>query len=75
MAQPAAGALMSEPEISPDANTETVPTAADRRGAERYACALQPSWRVFGQPSGESWGAHVRDISPSGGSILMTFAP
>src|SRR5262245_2437930 len=62
---------MSEPQISAGANADPVPTAADRRGAERYACDLQPSWRVLGQPSGESWGAHVRDISRTGLSLRV----
>jgi hypothetical protein len=62
---------MPEQQVSSGTGNDAAPAATDRRGAERYACDLQPSWRVLGQPSGESWGAHVRDISRTGISLRM----
>jgi hypothetical protein len=44
---------------------------ADRRREERYACALQPFWRVAGEEGAESLPAGVRDISASGIGLLL----
>ena len=43
----------------------------ERRRAERYPCDLQPSWRILGKPSGESWGASVHDLSATGISLRV----
>jgi hypothetical protein len=43
----------------------------DRRGAERHPCDLQPSWRVLGRPSGESWSGLIHDISTAGISLRV----
>jgi hypothetical protein len=42
------------------------PAELERRGADRHACDLQPSWRVLGQGGGESWSAKVHDLSTTG---------
>jgi hypothetical protein len=46
-------------------------TALDRRGSERFPCDLEPSWRILGKPSGESWGARVHDLSATGLSLFV----
>jgi hypothetical protein len=43
----------------------------DRRGADRFACELKPSWRILGKPSGESWGASLYNISATGISLCV----
>jgi len=54
-----------------EANGMAEQEGADRRGADRFPCDLKPSWRVLGQPSGESWGASVHDISTTGISLRV----
>jgi hypothetical protein len=45
---------------------------ADRRGAERYPCDLQPFWRVAGGgAAGEGPPARVRDVSATGIGLLV----
>src|SRR5262245_56081754 len=43
----------------------------DRRRADRHPCDLQPSWRVLGRQSGESWSGMVHDISATGISLRV----
>lgn len=54
-----------------EADAATVHVEVERRGANRYPCDLQPSWRILGKPSGESWGASVHDISATGISLRV----
>ncbi len=57
-------ALSSEPsrgQVSP----------ADRRGAERYPCDLQPFWRIVGGEQVDSPPARVRDVSLTGIGLLV----
>ena len=49
----------------------TLQAELERRRAERYPCDLQPSWRVLGRPSGESWSGLVHDISMTGISLRV----
>lgn len=39
---------------------------ADRRGAERRACDLQPFWRIAGQDNADAPPAGIHDISATG---------
>jgi hypothetical protein len=62
---------MSEPNNSQPAGDGSVHAELERRGAERYPCDLQPSWRVLGRASGESRSGLVHDISMTGISLRM----
>jgi hypothetical protein len=43
--------------------------AAERRGAERFPCDLQPFWAEWGSGGGESAAARVHNISTTGISL------
>jgi hypothetical protein len=45
--------------------------AADRRGAERYSCALQPFWHIAGEEGADSLPAGVRNVSATGIGLLL----
>src|SRR4051794_12417683 len=47
------------------------PATAERRRAERYPCALQPSWQPLGARTGDSPTATVRNISATGISMAL----
>src|SRR5262249_44077687 len=44
---------------------------ADRRGAERYPCNLQPFWRIVSEPPAAAPPARVRDVSATGIGLLL----
>jgi len=54
-----------------EADAVTSHVEEERRGADRFPCELQPSWRILGKPSGESWGASLHDISTTGVSLRV----
>lgn len=62
---------MSEPNSLQLTGDGPVQAELDRRGAERYPCDLQPSWRVLGRQSGESWSGLIHDISMTGISLRV----
>ena len=39
---------------------------ADRRGAERYPCDLQPFWRIVGEDHADAPPASIQDVSATG---------
>jgi len=39
---------------------------ADRRGAERYPCDLQPFWRIAGEDHADAPPANIQDVSATG---------
>jgi hypothetical protein len=62
---------MPEQKNAKVAEIDSTSSAPDRRGAERFPCDLQPSWRILGRQTGESWGAQVNDISATGISLRV----
>jgi hypothetical protein len=62
---------MPEQNDSLAAKLDSTSTTLERRGRERYPCDLEPSWRILGKPSGESWGARVHDLSATGLSLRI----
>jgi hypothetical protein len=62
---------MPEQNDSREADRVPIQGELERRGAERHLCDLQPSWRILGRPTGESWTGLVHDISATGLSLRM----
>ena len=54
-----------------EANAASMQAEEDRRGASRHGCDLQPSWRILGKASGESWAASLHNISATGISLRV----
>jgi hypothetical protein len=59
------------PEHNEPLESTAAATECERRRAARHRCDLQPSWRILGKSSGESWGASVHDLSATGISLRV----
>jgi PilZ domain len=57
--------MTNEAPLSPErSDRATLP--ADRRDAERHACALQPFWHIAGASQVDATRATIRDVSATG---------
>jgi hypothetical protein len=62
--------MTNEDFLAPEPSEAPV-SPAERRGAERFPCSLQPFWSVVGEEQAESPSASVRDVSATGIGLIV----